>query len=102
MLLIRRSELRLAQRTGVYRDRATADIEPTSTQIGFTQVALLKVLQTAEHPEREEWIDQYKAMTTAVDYALFMTEARLKVEHGIDMKRFDRADNPDRPPTRAG
>ena len=102
VLLIRRSELRLAQRTGVYRDRATADFEPTSTQIGFTQVALLKVLQTAEHPEREEWIDQYKAMTTAVDYALFMTEARLKVEHGIDMKRFDRADNPDRPPARAG
>jgi hypothetical protein len=102
VLLIRRSELRLAQRTGVYRDRATADFEPTSTQIGFTQVALLKVLQTAEHPEREAWIDQYKAMTTAVDYALFMTEARLKVEHGIDMKRFDRADNPDRPPARAG
>jgi phospholipase C len=101
VLLIRRSELRLAQRTGVFRERATADFEPTSTQIGFTQVALLKVLQTAEHPERQEWIDQYKAMSTAVDYALFMTEAKLKVEHGIDMKRFDRADNPDRPPSKS-
>jgi phospholipase C len=96
-LLARRSELRIAQRTGVYRERATADFEPTSTQIGFTQVALLKVLQTAEHPERQEWVDQYKAMSTAVDHALFMTEARLKVEHGIDLKRFDRADNADRP-----
>jgi hypothetical protein len=100
VLLIQRSELRLAQRTGVYRDRATVDFKPTSTQIGFTQVALLKVLQTAEHPERDWWIEQYKAMTTAVDHALFMTEAKLKVQHGIDMKRFDRADNPDRPPAK--
>jgi hypothetical protein len=30
-----------------------------------------------------------------------MTEARLKVEHGIDLKRFDRVDNPDRPRTKA-
>ena len=95
-LLLQRSELRIAQRSGVYRDRATADFAPTSTQIGFTQVALLKLLQTAEHPERQQWIDQYKQMTTAVDYALFMTEAKLKVQHGIDLKRFDRADNPDR------
>ena len=102
VLMIRRSELRLAQRTGVYRDRPTAGFAPTSTQIGFTQVALLKVLQTAEYPEREQWIDQYKAMSTAVDYALFMTEAKLKVEHGIDMKRFDRSDNPDRPPAKSG
>ena len=85
----------------VYRDRATAELQPTSTQIGFTQVALLKVLQTAEHPERQAWIDQYKAMTTAVDHALFMSEARLKVQHGIDLKRFERVDNPDRPRSKA-
>jgi phospholipase C len=96
-LLLRRSELRIAQKTGVYRERPTEEFEPTSTQIGFTQVALLKVLQTAEPPERQEWIDQYKEMTTAIDHALFMTEARLKVQHGIDLKRFDRVDNPDRP-----
>jgi phospholipase C len=96
-LLLRRSELRIAQKTGVYRERPTEEFEPTSTQIGFTQVALLKVLQTAEPPERQEWIDQYKEMTTAIDHALFMTEARLKVRHGIDLKRFDRVDNPDRP-----
>jgi phospholipase C len=100
-LLLRRSELRVAQKTGVYRERSTEEFEPTSTQIGFTQVALLKVLQTAEPPERQKWIDQYKAMTTAIDHALFMTEARLKVEHGIDLKRFDRVDNPDRPRTKA-
>jgi phospholipase C len=97
-LLLRRSELRIAQKTGVYRERPTEEFEPTSTQIGFTQVALLKVLQTAEPPERQEWIDQYKEMTTAIDHALFMTEARLKVQHGIDLKRFDRVDNPDRMP----
>jgi hypothetical protein len=31
-----------------------------------------------------------------VDAALFMTEAKLKILHGIDLKRFNRADNPDK------
>jgi len=95
-LLARRSELRIAQRTGRYRERDVARFRPTSTQIGFTQVALLKVLQTASYPERERWIEQYKAIATGVDAALFVTEARLKVRFGIDLKRFDRVDNPDR------
>jgi phospholipase C len=95
-LLMRRSELRQAQRTGRFRDRATTEFEPTSTQIGFTQVALLKILQTADYPERGEWIAQYKAIHTGVDAALFITEAKLKVLHGMDLKRFDRVDNPDR------
>jgi phospholipase C len=94
-LVASRSELRIAQRRGRYRGRRTLDIRPTSTQIGFVQVALLKVLQTAEGPERREWIDQYRAISTGVDAALFMTEAKLKVVYGVDFKRFDRVDNPD-------
>ena len=95
VLLAKRSELRIAQKTGRYQERRTEEFTPTSTQIGFAQVALLRVLQTAEHPERELWIDQFKAIDTGVDAALFMTEAKLKVKHGIDLKRFERADNPD-------
>jgi phospholipase C len=94
-LIAQRSELRIAQRSGRYRERRTEDIELTSTQIGFVQVALLKALQTTVPPERELWIEQYKAISTGVDAALFMTEARLKLRHGIDFKRFERADNPD-------
>jgi phospholipase C len=95
-LLSTRQELRRAQKTGRYSETAAAEFKPTSTQIGFAQVALLKVLQTADYPERKQWIEQYKAISTGVDAALFMTEAKLKVLHGIDLKRFDRADNPDR------
>jgi phospholipase C len=95
-LLRSRSELREAKRTGRFRDRANEHFERTSTQVGFAQVALLKVLQTAQYPEREEWIEQYRAIRTGVDAALFMTEAKLKVLHGIDLKRFNRADNPDK------
>jgi phospholipase C len=95
-LLARRSELRIAQRTGRYKDRRTAEFPPTRVQMGFAQIALMKVMQTAEYPERQDWLDQYKAIETGVDAALFMTEAKLKVEHGIDLKRFDRADNPDK------
>jgi hypothetical protein len=95
-LLAKRAELRIAQKTGRYKGRSAPDSEPTSTQVGFMQVALLKVLQTADYPERAEWLEQYRAVTTSLDAALFMTDAKLKVRHGIDLKRFDRADNPDR------
>ena len=61
-------------------------------------MALLKVLQTAEHPEREQWIAQYAGINTGVDAALFMTDAKLKIQHGIDLKVFNRATNPDKPP----
>jgi phospholipase C len=96
VLLRKRAELRIAQKTGRYEGRRTEEYEPTSTQIGFAQVALLRALQTARYPEREQWIEQFKAIETGVDAALFMTDAKLKVAHGIDLKRFDRADNPDR------
>jgi phospholipase C len=101
-LQVKRSQLRRAQATGRLRERSTAEQRPSPSQIGFTQVALLKVLQTATHPEREQWIEQYKAMSTSVDAALFMTEAKLKIIHGMDLKRFDRADNPDKPRQQRG
>jgi phospholipase C len=95
-LLAKRSELRIAQRSGTFRERRVTDFSLTSTQVGFVQVALLKALQTAPYPERQEWIDQFTAIATGVDAALFMTDAKLKLRYGIDMKRFDRADNPDK------
>src|SRR5581483_3305050 len=95
-LLARRSELRLAQRHGRYHGRRTADFRPTASQIGFAQVALLRILNTARAPERRQWIDQYKNIANGIDAALFMTEARLKLQYGIDIKRFDDADSPDR------
>jgi phospholipase C len=95
-LIAQRSELRSAQRSGRYRERRTEELQPTSSQVGFVQVALLKVLQTAEPPERQQWIDQYKAIATGVDAALFMTEARLKLRYRIDFKRFKRVDERDR------
>jgi phospholipase C len=101
-LLAKRSELRIAQRSGRFRERRVTDFPLTSTQVGFVQVALLKALQTAPYPERQEWIDQFTTIATGVDAALFMTEAKLKLRYGIDMKRFDRADNPDRKLTKHG
>jgi hypothetical protein len=89
-LLLRRSELRIAKRTGSYRDRPVLEFPLTRTQIGFLQVALLKVLLTAEYPERVEWIEQYKEIVTGVDAALFMAEAKLKVRHGMDIKKLSR------------
>jgi len=90
-LIARRSELRIAQRSGRYNEEPVEALRPTPSQIGFAQVALLRILTTARYPERQQWIDQYKAISNGIDAALFMTEARLKLQYGIDFKRFDRS-----------
>jgi len=95
-LILRRSELRIALRNGRYNEQPVDALRPTASQVGFAQVALLRILQTARFPERQQWIDQYKAISNGIDAALFMTEARLKLQHGMDFKRFDRLDNPDK------
>ena len=95
-LVARRSELRIALRNGHYNEQPVEEFRPTASQIGFAQIALLRILQTARYPERQQWIDQYQAISNGIDAGLFMTEARLKLQHGMDFKRFDRLDNPDR------
>jgi phospholipase C len=89
-LLLMRSELRIARQEGRYRDREVGGYRIGRSQIGFLQVALLKVLQTAEYPERVQWIEDYKAMKHGIDAAIFMTEAKLKIMHGMDIKKLAR------------
>ena len=92
MLLLRRSTLRLARREQEFR-KAGGDYEegteplPASTHIGFAQVALMKVLQRAKYPEREAWLEQFKAIRTRADAELFTVEAKLLLRHDIDFKR---------------
>jgi len=90
VLLLRRSELRLAKTRGVYRDRRVDGFPLTRTQIGFLQVALLKVLQRAKSPDHAQWFDDYKSVETGVDAAIFMAEAKLLIRHGMDIKRLAR------------
>ena len=122
-LLLRRSELRLQRsaRREVAAAHAEAlggdgdrDVDPndeaepgpdpesepvvSSTQIGFAQVALMRVLQTARHPERPRWIEQVSAIRTEADAELFMVEAKLRLRHDIDFKRA----GPFRPSASAG
>ena len=60
---------------------------PSSTQLGFAQVALMKVLQTAKYPERDVWLEQFRAIQTQRDAELFMVEAKLQIRHDLDFKR---------------
>ena len=89
-LLLKRSELRIARQQGRYRERPVAEFAVSSTQVGFLQVALLRVLQTAEYPERVAWIEEYKEIANGVDAAIFMTEAKLTIRHSIDIKKLAR------------
>ena len=96
-LLLRRSILRLARQeharrkvTGEYEEGA--EPLPSSTHIGFAQVALMKVLQRAKYPEREAWLEQFKAIETRTDAELFTVEAKLLIRHDIDFKRPRRRD----------
>ncbi|MDQ3982775.1 MAG: phosphoesterase [Actinomycetota bacterium] len=85
VLLRRRSDLRLGRQERLVDDPTGEQLQ--STHIGFTQVALMKVLQTARHPEREAWLEQFKAIETRTDAELFMVEAKLQIHHDLDFKR---------------
>jgi phospholipase C len=86
VLMARRSELRLARARGGDGARPLT----RSTQAGFLQVALLKVLVGVTPPDRDQWIEDYKSIETNLDGAIFMTEAKLKLRHGIDVKKVER------------
>jgi phospholipase C len=86
VLMARRSELRLARARGGDGARPLTQ----STQAGFLQVALLKVLVGVTPPDRDQWIEDYKSIKTNLDGAIFMTEAKLKLRHGIDVKKVER------------
>ena len=96
-LLMRRAELR-TPRDGLQRDAemltaaARAEPLPSSTHLGFAQVALMKVLQTARYPERDAWLEQFKSIETRADAELFIVEAKLKLRHDVDFKRARRID----------
>jgi phospholipase C len=90
VLLARRSELRLARESGIYRGREVARSLVPSTRVGFLQVALLKALVGTTPPDRGQWIADYTAMETDLDAAIFMAEAKLKLRHGIDIKKTER------------
>lgn len=82
--------MRIARKEGTYRQRRISEFKLTSSQIGFVQVALLKVLQFAEYPERIQWIEEYKEIKTGINAAIFMAEAKLKLKYSINLKKCSR------------
>jgi phospholipase C len=89
-LLMYRSELRLAQQAGTYRDHRVTEYAIPRSQIPFLGIALRRALDGTEYADRVQWIADFKAIRTGVDAAIFMTEAKLKVQHGLDMKKVTR------------
>ncbi|TDV19579.1 alkaline phosphatase family protein [Paraburkholderia caballeronis] len=89
-LLQQRSTLRLARREGRYMARAVADYRLKPSQVGFMQVALLKVLNRTTQPDKARWLDAYRGVQTGIDAAIFMTDAKLKVKHRIDVVQMER------------
>jgi len=90
VLLMQRSELRIARQGGVYRDRAVEEYPIPRVEYGFLAVALLRVLENTEYPDRIQWIADYNGIKNGIDAAIFMAEAKLKVKYGMDMKKLSR------------
>lgn len=86
------SVLSLAQANSEFQGRSTRDFPVKRSQMGFLQVAMLKVLADVEAPERAQWIEEYKKVETGIDAAVLVEAAKLKLRHGIDVMRFKRED----------
>lgn len=89
-LMAQRAELRMAQRAFAYRGLKVEAYPIPRTQVAFLAVALLRVLDDAEYPDRMQWIEDHKQIKNGIDAALFMTEAKLKVKFGVDVKKLAR------------
>jgi hypothetical protein len=89
-LLIQRSELRIAKEAGVFRDRPVREYSIPRSQVPFLGMALRRALEGTEYADRVQWLADFDAIRTGVDAAIFMTEAKLKIRHGLDMKRVAR------------
>lgn len=79
--------MKAAQVDGIYRRKKVRDAPVDRAQIGFIQVALLRVLQDAAYPDRQQWIDDFRRIRSNLDAAIFMTEAKLKLRYGADVKK---------------
>jgi phospholipase C len=79
-----RSDLMTAREEGIHADERIPPLAATSTQIGFTQVALLRVLNNVQQPDRDHWIKRYKAIESSIEAAIFMIDAKIKLQHDID------------------
>lgn len=86
-LRMKLAELRAARVDGVYRRKQVREAPVDRSQIGFIQVALLRVLQDAAYPDRQQWIDDYRRIHDNLDAAIFMAEAKLKLHYGADVKK---------------
>ena len=104
VLRMKLAEMKTAQLEGVYRRRKVRDAPVDRSQIGFIQVALLRVLQDVDYPDRQQWIEDYRKIRNNLDAAIFMTEAKLKLRYGADVKKEARLarTKPPRPRARAG
>jgi hypothetical protein len=89
-LLAQRSDLLIAKRAGMYRDRPLQDFSIPPSQVPFLGMALRRALDGTAYADRKQWLADFQAIRTGVDAATFMIEAKLKVRHGIDMKKVTR------------
>jgi hypothetical protein len=81
------AEMKAAQVDGIYRRKQVREAPVDRAQIGFIQVALLRVLQDAAYPDRQQWIEDFRRIRSNLDAAIFMTEAKLKLRYGADVKK---------------
>ncbi|MBN8736131.1 MAG: hypothetical protein J0H27_07660 [Xanthomonadales bacterium] len=81
------AEMRTAKVDGIYRRKQVREGPIDRSQIGFIQIALLRVLQDAAYPDRQQWIEDYRRIRNNLDAAIFMAEAKLKLHYGADVKK---------------
>jgi phospholipase C len=105
ILRMKLAEMKTAQVEGLYRRQKVREAPVDRSQIGFIQVALLRVLQEVDHPDRQQWVEDYRKIRNNLDAAIFMTEAKLKLRYGADVKkeaRLERERLPSAKRARAG
>ena len=78
------AELTIAQKDGFFRKQKVSELALSDSEMGFSWVALIQVMQHLKYKEKLIWVNEFKNIKTDLDAAKFRTEVKLKIQYFKD------------------
>jgi phospholipase C len=79
------AELMIAQKDGFFRKHKVNELTLSDSEIGFSWIALIQVMQHLKYKEKLIWVNEFKNIKTDLDAVKFRTEVKLKTQYFKDI-----------------
>jgi phospholipase C len=75
------AELSIGQKDGFFRKQKVSELTLSDSEIGFSWIALIQVMQHLKYKEKLIWVNEFKNIKTDLDAVKFRTEVKLKTQY---------------------